>query len=262
MREILFKAKRIDNGEWVEGLLAFMRKINLSDEEELETENVLVIQNFIVDSVEIDESTICQYTGLTDKNGNKIWENDIVKIGTDSAIVIYSEKYSGYILQPIEDYYFDSPILAHNVDIIDNIIGNISDNSKLSEGEPQKDDIQDVIDRLIFCFGGSFVNQENEFIAHREASEYFRLEDCKTELSIKCKVLEWLSRAAFKTAPFETEKENEEFHEFMLNGINEFLGTEFTEDDIETIYIHIGNSINHQKTLEFIESGYNFSVLN
>lgn len=131
----------------------------------------------------------------------------------------------------------------------------------LFKAKTVSNDIQDVIDRLIFCFGGSFVNQQNKFIAHKEANQYFRLEDCKTELSVKCKVLEWFSRAAFKTAPFETEEENDEFHEFILNGINEFLGTEFTEDDIETIYIHIGNSINHQKTLEFIESGYNFSIL-
>lgn len=118
-----------------------------------------------------------------------------------------------------------------------------------------------VIEKLIFCFPGSFVNGSNEFIAHRKANEYFRLDNCNDELDVKCKVLEWFSRGAYKTEPYSTNCKNEEFHEFMLTGINEFLGTDFTEEDMEQIYTYLGNACNHQKTIRFIESGYDMAIL-
>ena len=116
----------------------------------------------------------------------------------------------------------------------------------------------DVTKRLMRAFPGSFINYIGEFVAHREANQYFILESCKDELDIKCKVLEWFSRGAHKTEPFASKRKNKAFHEFMLNGINEFLGTQFTEDDMDDIYTYLGNAIHHQRTFKFItEANYN-----
>ena len=118
-----------------------------------------------------------------------------------------------------------------------------------------------VTKKLARAFPNSFINTALEFIAHKEANEYFRLEDCNNEFDVKCKVLEWLSRGAYKTCPFNSNIKNERFHNFMLNGINDFLGTDFTESDIEKIYTYLGNRCNHEKTVKFINSGYDMSVL-
>lgn len=118
-----------------------------------------------------------------------------------------------------------------------------------------------ITKQLAHAFPKSFINCGLEFIAHIEANEYFRLEDCETELDVKCKVLEWLSRGAHKTCPFNSNLKNERFHNFMLNGINDFLGTDFTEEDIELIYDRLGNRVNHALTVEFVNSGYDMSLL-
>lgn len=76
-REILFKAKRKDNGEWVEGYVVAYPS------GKVEIHKISKELPDILLKCEIAPSTLCQYTGLTDKNDKKIWENGILRYSYD-----------------------------------------------------------------------------------------------------------------------------------------------------------------------------------
>jgi len=130
MREILFKAKRKDNGEWVEGLLwkkkYITNKIFIScfpDKDD--NEEVYVV----------DANTICQYTGLTDKNGNKIWENDVLKSG---LVVTWEKEFASFCLSRkgwAFRHFFGEAVNGCDCEVI----GNIFDSPELLKGSEEND---------------------------------------------------------------------------------------------------------------------------
>lgn len=114
---------------------------------------------------------------------------------------------------------------------------------------------------LMACWPQSFIYRNGEFIAHRRSNTYLIFENCETMEDLQCKVLEWFSRAAYKTQCYDTRRSDKKFHQFMLDGINKFLGTAFSFDDMELIYTYLGNAVHHDLTVAFVRSGYNMELL-
>lgn len=163
MRKILFRAKRIDNGEWQEGYLF--------DDDMVGTKRYfvggIVVEPYKgtacdtwtitgINFCEIDPETLCQYTGLKDKNGNRIWENDIVsceheKYPEDNTLeayplfpepIKYTRNYAvefintgssyGYRLRNKSIHFMLTKNVIQNHKI--KTIGNIFDNPELLKG--------------------------------------------------------------------------------------------------------------------------------
>ena len=101
-----------------------------------------------------------------------------------------------------------------------------------------------------------FINHLGELILNRETNLYFSVNDIKSWKDVACKLLEWCSRDACKTHPFASDRESKKYNEQVRNIINKFLGTDFNEDDMGVIYSELGNRVNHQLTLDFINSGF------
>lgn len=143
MREILFRGKWIGNGEWVEGYYCKISETTYAFAEDYER-NPIPVHHYILQEVmtdwglpnrfnqyEIDPETTCQYIGLKDKNGRRIWENDIVKheiSGIIGTVKWYEEDYVGWCA---DDIQVDEQQFTDEMWSECEVIGNVFDNPEL-----------------------------------------------------------------------------------------------------------------------------------
>lgn len=126
MREILFRGKRTDNGKWAEGFPIIY------------SNGICVICNEFVRNENVISETVGQYTGLTDKNGKKIFEGDIVSQTyylNDSVGVVTRNgkvkfKHSAFGIYEKGCHWSIEADQKHR-----EIVGNIHDNPELLEEE-------------------------------------------------------------------------------------------------------------------------------
>lgn len=130
MREILFRGKRTDNGEWVYGYYTKARYY--LNEKEMHVifapDGEAFPRNEFSEYEEVDPETVCQFTGLYDKNGRKIFEGDIVKYGDTIHRVVFEQRngtaYFGIVISDIETWLFGNECPANLMDVVGNIYGN------------------------------------------------------------------------------------------------------------------------------------------
>lgn len=131
MREILFRAKRKDNGEWVEGDLSYI----VHDKERMYVFPFGGLDS--ADRYEVAPETLCQYTGKTDEDGNKIFEGDIVGFvdlfSTESG---YSESDClGEVIWSEEEccFHVTNRLSAESWEVLDEckVVGNVFNNKEL-----------------------------------------------------------------------------------------------------------------------------------
>ena len=135
MREILFRGKRTDNGEWVYGNL--VRGCDEKYAYIVEFGNKEICRNY----VDVNPDTVGQYTGLKDKNGTKIFEGDIIytvsNFDAANMVVVYDPAEFRLVL--CEDYKTYKPgwgfkCLCYESFYLQ-VVGNIYDNPELLGGK-------------------------------------------------------------------------------------------------------------------------------
>lgn len=132
-REILFRGKRIDNGEWVEGFYVKHGSRHWIYTGEMQYMYLPVCAD-LPTKYEVSAESVCQYTGLTDKNGRKIFDGDIVEV-TEGSLdcdngkgnVIFYEGLWYVDGEPQNSLYDLRNIGDHEIEVI----GNIFDNEEL-----------------------------------------------------------------------------------------------------------------------------------
>lgn len=131
MREIEFRGKRIDNGEWVYGnLMQFEDSATFIFADERKGASTLTYAHFIINNMHaIDEKTLGQYTGVKDKNGKKIFEGDICweEHNECYGVVKFEEGKFLYVWENIAEDLWE---VADDIEIC----GNIHENPELLEG--------------------------------------------------------------------------------------------------------------------------------
>ncbi len=134
MREILFRAKRIDNGEWIQGYLWSGNDSSYIIPHSLGINYYEKEKRMMAFSSEVNIETVCQYTGLADREGRKIFEGDVIVIPHSDkkgfpAEVRYRELDSWFCI----DRTNYVPISLNGVQYWGEVVGNVFDNPELIE---------------------------------------------------------------------------------------------------------------------------------
>ena len=122
-------------------------------------------------------------------------------------------------------------------------------------------EIKEELQKLMYCFPETFINCNNELIFHPKINYSFLLDGCHNPRDVKAKVLMWFSRPCCKAVVYKSEKRNDIFHKKMTARLSKYLGVDLMVEQVMAIYQKLGNAVRKDFTYKFIDSGYDFKVL-
>ena len=122
-------------------------------------------------------------------------------------------------------------------------------------------EIKEELQHLMHCFPQSFINRNNELIFHPQINYSFLLDGCHNPRDVKAKVLMWFSRPCCKAEVYKRVSANDKFHKKMTARLSKYLEVELTVEQVMLIYQKLGNGVRKDLTYKFIDSGYDFGVL-
>lgn len=119
----------------------------------------------------------------------------------------------------------------------------------------------DEVFELMKCFPDSRIVPCGEMVLDNKNMICLTVKGIETKDEIIYKLLEWGSRTVAKGCPYSSEKSNRQWRRSLLLGFNNYLKTNFTENDIWWVYDKLGNAINHDRTVGFVKSNYDMDWL-
>lgn len=201
MRDILFRAKLKDTNYWAEGFYCSMRETTYCCEEDYKRHPVPLHHLIAVDEMtdwgmpnrlrlyEINPETLCQYTGLCDKNGKKIQENDIVQYGEYTAVVRYGKYTAGFYVDFPEEtnYRKDLGYWYEKVSVIGNVLedtkGNRLESHTVSESGwiPVTERLPENDDYVLLSFENFSLPLVGRYVDDEKLGGAWYLGDCFDE---------------------------------------------------------------------------------
>lgn len=121
--------------------------------------------------------------------------------------------------------------------------------------------IPESVSLAMQVFPNSFINYNNEIILIPNFNVYILLDDVETDQDFKVKLCEWLSRDCCCALRYSHQKRLNSYYQENIDKFTRICGTNFTVEQMNFIYTHLGNGVKHELTKQFVSGGFDLAII-